>query len=67
VDGIILLVEVKDLLKNAQDSRAIGRHRSVAALSSQNWAKIPIAGDAGEIAGSRFEVVDMDGVRVDKG
>jgi putative hemolysin len=28
--------------------------------------RIPTVGDAVQIAGSRFEVVDMDGVRIDK-
>jgi putative hemolysin len=65
VDGIMPLVELKDLLKNPAIPEP-SDVTTVAGLVVAEFGRIPAAGDAVEIGGSRFEVVDMDGVRVDK-
>jgi putative hemolysin len=58
-------VELKDLLKNPMIPEP-SDVTTVAGLVVVELGRIPAAGDAVDIAGSRFEVVDMDGVRVDK-
>jgi putative hemolysin len=65
VDGIMPLVELKDLLKNPLLPEP-PEVTTVAGLVVLELGRIPVAGDAVGIAGARFEVVDMDGVRVDK-
>ena len=65
VDGILPLVGLKDLLKNPMIPEP-SDVTTVAGLIVVELGRIPAAGDAVDIAGSRFEVVDMDGVRVDK-
>ena len=65
VDGIMPLVELKDLLRNPLIPEPPDV-RTVAGLVVAELGRIPIAGDAVMIAGFEFEVVDMDGVRVDK-
>ena len=65
VDGIMPLVEVKDLLK----SPAIPEPAdvtTVAGLVVAELGHIPAVGDAVDIGNFRFEVIDMDGVRIDK-
>jgi putative hemolysin len=65
VDGIMPLVEVKDLLKTPAIPEPAGI-TTVAGLVVVELGHIPAVGDAIEIAGLRFEVVDMDGARIDK-
>jgi putative hemolysin len=65
VDGIMPLVEVKDLLHAPAIPEPAGV-TTVAGLVMVELGRIPAAGDSVEIAGSRFEVVDMDGARIDK-
>ena len=65
VDGMLPLVELKDLLKNPMIPEPSGV-TTVAGLVVVELGRIPVAGDAVDILGFRFEVVDMDGVRVDK-
>ena len=65
VDGIMPLVEVKDVL----GLPAIPERpdiTTVAGLVVSELGRIPEVGDSIEIAGARFEVVDMDGARIDK-
>jgi putative hemolysin len=65
VDGIMPLVEVKDLL-NSPEIPEPPDVTTVAGLVVVELGRVPIVGDAVEVAGSRFEVVDMDGARIDK-
>jgi putative hemolysin len=65
VDGIMPLVEVKDVL----GLPAIPERpdiTTVAGLVIAELGRLPEAGDSIELAGARFEVVDMDGARIDK-
>jgi putative hemolysin len=65
VDGIMPLVELKDLLKSPLMPEPADV-TTVAGLVVAELGRIPAAGDVVQIAGYSFEVVDMDGVRVDK-
>jgi putative hemolysin len=65
VDGIMPLVEVKELLKVPTIPEPADT-TTVAGLVVVELGRIPTVGDAVEVAGARFEVVDMDGVRIDK-
>ena len=65
VDGIMPLVELKDLLRNPLIPEPPDV-TTVAGLVVAELGRIPMAGDTVMIAGFEFEVVDMDGVRVDK-
>jgi putative hemolysin len=65
VDGIMPLVEVKDLLQTPLVPEPPDV-TTVAGLVVAELGRIPKVGDAVELPGARFEVVDMDGVRVDK-
>ena len=65
VDGIMPLVELKDLLKAPLIPEPPGV-TTVAGLVIEQLGHIPSAGDSLRIGEYRFEVVDMDGVRVDK-
>jgi len=65
VDGIMPLVELKDLLK-APLIPEPPDVTTVAGLVVEQLGHIPTAGDSLLIGEYRFEVVDMDGVRVDK-
>jgi len=65
VDGIMPLVEVKDLLKTPSIPEPPDV-TTVAGLVVVELGHIPAVGDTVEIVGLRFEVVDMDGARIDK-
>jgi len=65
VDGIMPLVEFKYVLgiPNIHEPPDV---TTVAGLVVKELGRIPAVEDTVEIAGMRFEVVDMDGARVDK-
>ena len=65
VDGILPLVELKDLMKEPRIPEP-PEVTTVAGIVVMEAGRIPAVGDAVKIAGSRWEVVDMDGARVDK-
>lgn len=67
VDGGLPIDEFKELfdLKKLPDE-SIDRYQTVAGLVLSVIGRIPVSGDHFEAAGLRFEVVDMDGFRVDK-
>ena len=67
VDGLLPVDEFKDLLGLAtlpQDGR--GLYQTVAGLVITQLGRIPSAADHFDWENWRFEVVDMDGLRVDK-
>jgi putative hemolysin len=67
VDGALEMREFRDGLQLSgwpDDHRA--QYRTLAGLVVTSLGKIPAAGDTFEARGLRFEVVDMDGYRVDK-
>jgi putative hemolysin len=65
VDGIMPLVEVKDLLK-APTIPEPHDVTTIAGLVVVELGRIPAVGDVVEVTGARLEVMDMDGARVDK-
>jgi putative hemolysin len=65
VDGIMPLVEVKDLLK-APTIPEPDDVTTIAGLVVVELGRIPKVGDLVEVGGVRLEVLDMDGARVDK-
>ncbi len=67
VDGGLPIEEFKEIfdLRELPDER-IDRYQTLAGLIMSAIGRIPAAGDHFEAVGLRFEVVDMDGFRVDK-
>jgi putative hemolysin len=67
LDGLLSFDEFEDLLGLEKRWRANGDdYDTLAGFIMAQLGRIPTAGDAFEAAGLRFEVVDMDGQRVDK-
>jgi putative hemolysin len=65
VDGIMPLIEVKEALKAPRIPEPEGV-TTVAGLVIDQLGRIPIIGDVVDLENIRFEVVDMDGSRIDK-
>ena len=65
LDGALPVDEAKDLLSIARLPNEDDFH-TLAGIVLGQLNKIPRAGDAFEMAGFQFEVIDMDGNRVDK-
>ncbi|MFR4553251.1 MAG: hemolysin family protein [Sutterella wadsworthensis] len=67
LDGIIPIPEMKDVLslKHVPEEEA-GRYSTLAGMVMLLLGRLPKEGDAVEWLGWRFEIVDMDGRRVDK-
>jgi len=67
LDGALPLEDVKDALGvpelPGEDS---GEYRTLGGLAMHRLGRVPRAGDAFDWEGLRFEVVDMDGRRIDK-
>lgn len=67
LDGLVSIDELKELLEREfLPQEQEGHYQTVGGLMMTCLGKIPISGDHFEMDGLRFEVVDMDGVRVDK-
>ncbi|MQA91474.1 MAG: DUF21 domain-containing protein [Gemmatimonas sp.] len=67
VDGSLPMTEFWAGL-NLEDRRHEGRfgYQTVAGFVMTQLGRVPLSGDAFEVHGLRFEVVDMDGYRIDK-
>ncbi|MCE5336334.1 MAG: hemolysin family protein [Desulfobacteraceae bacterium] len=67
VDGMLPVDELKDQfhIRKLPGERA-GRFQTVSGFAMAHLKRIPVEGDRFECCGYRFEVVDMDGHRVDK-
>lgn len=67
LDGIIPIPEMKDVLnlRHVPEEEA-GRYSTLAGMVMLLLGRLPREGDAVEWLGWRFEIVDMDGRRVDK-
>ena len=67
IDGKLQIDDLKEVLNvstvPAEDS---GSYQTLGGLVMLQIGRVPITGDAFEAIGYRFEVVDMDGKRVDK-
>ena len=67
VDGLLNIDDLKEILKTAElPNEKDGRYHTVGGLMISQLQGIPTAGQYFEWQGVRFEVVDMDGRRVDK-
>ena len=67
VDGMLPADDLKDLLPlGALPGEGTGAYQTVSGLVMQQLGRIPATGDQFPWGGFRFEVVDMDGHRVDK-
>jgi putative hemolysin len=67
LDGLMPIDEVTEHLEIADTPEGSdGRYQSLGGLVFTLMGKVPQAGDAVEWDGWRFEVVDMDGKRIDK-
>ena len=67
VDGMLPADDLKDLLPiDALPGEETGAYQTVSGLVMQQLGRIPATGDHFARGGFRFEVVDMDGHRVDK-
>jgi putative hemolysin len=65
VDGSLPVDEFEDRV-GLRDLRAGGRFHTVAGFVLQQLGHLPVAGESFFCQGARFEVVDMDGHRIDK-
>jgi putative hemolysin len=67
MDGRLLIDELKEILKVAElPDEESGSYQTLGGLVMLQAGRVPVTGDMFEISGYRFEVVDMDGKRVDK-
>jgi putative hemolysin len=67
VDGSLSINEFKEIFNlDSLPAERIDRYQTVAGLVVSLLGRIPATGDCVEAAGLHFEVVDMDGLRVDK-
>jgi putative hemolysin len=66
-DGTVLVDELKDIfnIRSLPDEED-GKYETIGGFIMTFLERIPITGDKFEYGGLRFEVVDMDGLRVDK-
>jgi len=67
IDGKVLIDDLKELLKIPQlPEEESGSYQTLGGLVMLQVGRVPVTGDIFESSGYRFEVVDMDGKRVDK-
>jgi putative hemolysin len=67
VDGMLPIWEFKTLLQVEElPGEALDNYQTVGGFMVNQLGRVPIASDYFEWSGRRFEVVDMDGHRVDK-
>jgi magnesium and cobalt exporter, CNNM family len=67
VDGMLSVGELKDLLEMDElpEEDLVG-YETLAGLVMAQLGRVPASGDSFQVGNWRFEVVDMDGYRVDK-
>jgi putative hemolysin len=67
VDGMMSIIEFKDLFHiPAMPEEEVGTYQTLAGFVMMSLGKVPAAADHFEWNGMRFEVVDMDGNKIDK-
>ncbi len=67
LDGLIPVPELKDRLGFTQvPEEELGRYNTLSGMVMLLLGRVPHTGDAVEWSGWRFEIVDMDGRRIDK-
>lgn len=67
IDGLFEIEKLEPFLKGFEPPEGAGdEYQTLAGWFSQRLARVPAEGDMIEESGWRFEIVDMDGIRVDK-
>lgn len=66
LDGLLSVDDLKDHLEVDDLPGEIGHYETLSGFIMAQLGHIPKEGDAFEWSGFRFEVIDMDGMRVDK-
>jgi putative hemolysin len=67
IDGKLQIDDLKELLKIPKlPDEELGSYQTLGGLVMLKVGRVPVTGDTFETEGFRFEVVDMDGKRVDK-
>lgn len=66
LEGLMPVDEIQELLRLELPEESRGGYRTLGGLMMAHLGRIPSVSDHFEWAGFRFEVVDMDGHRVDK-
>ena len=67
IDGKLQIDDLKEALNIAKlPDDETGSYQTLGGLVMLQVGRVPVTGDAFEVEGHRFEVVDMDGKRVDK-
>ena len=67
IDGKLQIDDLKEVLKIPKlPEEESGRYQTLGGLVMLQVGRVPVTGDVFEAEGHRFEVVDMDGKRVDK-
>ncbi|MBI3899916.1 MAG: hypothetical protein HY308_16710 [Gammaproteobacteria bacterium] len=66
IDGMLSIAELKELLALAQMPEAAADYETVAGFVLAHLDRVPQIGDHFEWGSWRFDIVDMDGTRVDR-
>jgi putative hemolysin len=67
IDGMLPIQRLKDILKLKElPDEEEHNYQTLGGFVMDRLGRIPTSGDAFDVQGRRFEVVDMDGYRVDK-
>lgn len=67
IDGKLQIDDLKELLKISKlPDEESGSYQTLGGLVMLQVGRVPVTGDTFAVEGHRFEVVDMDGKRVDK-
>ena len=67
IDGLFDIAKLENFLKGFAIPEGAGEDfQTLAGWFSQHLARVPTEGDTIDEGGWRFEIVDMDGIRVDK-
>jgi putative hemolysin len=67
VDGLLPVDELKEMFRiKTLPEESAGHYQTLGGFAMTHLSRIPSAGDRFECCGLRFEILDMDGHRVDK-
>ena len=68
IDGKLQIDDLKEVLEISElPGEESGSYQTLGGLVMLQVGRVPVTGDTFELEGHKFEVVDMDGKRVDKG